>query len=137
MCIHFEPGFYKLLFPNNNRYFENFWFEILKNDAHDGDWKRYTIEAHPRFGHRITIRSIVVKFNSKYDFQAKGIFHPPEVHWLTNPNYSLHVHVDSSWSCCQKPPKWTETLNIGIQNPNDSGPSTPEVYHQQLPHVDA
>ena len=30
LCIHFEPGFYKLVFPNNNRYFENFWFEILK-----------------------------------------------------------------------------------------------------------
>jgi len=39
LCIHFEPGFYKLFFPNNNRYFEKFWFEILKNDAHDGDWK--------------------------------------------------------------------------------------------------
>ena len=30
LCIRFELGFYKLLFPNNNRYFENFWFEILK-----------------------------------------------------------------------------------------------------------
>lgn len=100
LCIHFESGFYKLLFPNNNRYFEKFWFEILKNDVHNGDWKQYTTEVHPRFGHRITAGSMIVKFNSKNDVQAEGIFHPLEVLWLTNPNNSLLVHVDPSRSCC-------------------------------------
>ena len=80
---------------------------------------------------------MIVKFNSKNDVQAERIFHPPEVHWLTNLNNSLHVHVDPSWSYYLKALKWTETLNTGIQNPNDSGPSTPKVYHQQLPHVDS
>ena len=137
MCIRFELGFYKLLFLNNNRYFEKFWFEILKNDAHNGDWKQYTTEVHPRFGHRIIAGSMIVKFNSKKDVQAEGIFHLPKVHWLTNPNNSLHVHVDTSWSCCHKALRWTETLNTGIENPNEPGPSTPKVYHQQLPHVDS
>ena len=80
---------------------------------------------------------MIVKFDSKNDVQAEGIFHPPEVHWLTNPNNSLYVHVDPSWSCCQKVLRWTETLNTRIENPNELGPSTPEVYHQQLPYVDA
>ena len=47
---------------------------------------------------------MIVKFNSKNDVQPEGIFHLPEVHWLTNPNDSLNVHVDPSWSCCQKAP---------------------------------
>ena len=47
------------------------------------------------------------------------------------------MHVDPSWLCCQKALKWTETLNTRIQNQNESGPSTPKVYHQQLPYVDA
>ena len=33
--------------------------------------------------------------------------------------------------------RWTETLNTRIENLNESGPSIPEVYHQQLPHVEA
>ena len=70
------------------------WFEILKNDAHNGDWKQYTTAVHPRFGHRITAGSMIVKFNSKNDVQTEEIFHPPEVHWLTNPNNSPHEHVE-------------------------------------------
>ena len=38
--------------------------------------------------------SMIVKLNSKNNVQAKGIFHPLEVHWLANPNNSLYVHVD-------------------------------------------
>ena len=46
LCLYFEPGFYRLVFPNENRYFQKFWFEILKNDAHNGDWKKYPITNH-------------------------------------------------------------------------------------------
>ena len=59
LLIHFEPRFYKLLFPNNNKYFENLWSEILKNDAHNGDWKQYTTAVHPRFGHKIAARAMI------------------------------------------------------------------------------
>ena len=89
---------------------KNFGFEILKNDAHNGDWKQYTTVVHLRFGHKITAGSMIVKLNSKNDVQAEGIFHPPEVHWLTYLNNSLHVHVDPSWSCCQKALRWIETF---------------------------
>ena len=80
---------------------------------------------------------MIVKLNSKNDVQAEGIFHQPEVHWLTNPNNSLHVHVDPSWSCWHKALRWIETLNTGIENPNEPGQSTLEVYHQQLPCVES
>ena len=100
LCFHFELGFYKLSFPNNNNYFEKFWFEILKNDAYNGNWKQYITTVHPRFGHKITTRSMIIKLNSKNDVQAEGIFHSPKVYWLTNSNNSLHMHVDPFWLCC-------------------------------------
>ena len=56
----------------------------------------YPITEHPRFGHKITIGSMIAKFNSKRDIQAKGIFHPPEIHWLTNLDDSLHLHIDTT-----------------------------------------
>ena len=59
LCLHFEPGFYRLDFPPENIYFQKFWFEILKNDAHNGDWKKYSITEHPRFGHEITTWSMI------------------------------------------------------------------------------
>ena len=96
LCVHFEPRFYKLLIPNENKYFQKFWFEILKNDAHNGNWNQYPTIDHPRFGHKITVGSMIVKLNEKHDIQVEGMFHPPEVHWLTNPDDSLHVHMDPS-----------------------------------------
>ena len=39
---------------------------------------------------------MIVKLNLKNDIHAEGIFHPLEVHWLTNPDDSLHVHIDLS-----------------------------------------
>ena len=38
LCLHFEPKFYKYIFPCGNRYFHKFWLEILKNDASEGEW---------------------------------------------------------------------------------------------------
>ena len=70
LCLHFESGFYRLVFPLENRYFQNFWFEILKNDAHDKDWKKYPVIEHPKFGHKITTGFIIAKLNSKKDIQA-------------------------------------------------------------------
>ena len=46
-------------FPHENIYFQKFWFEILKNDAHNGDWKKYPITEHPRFGHKISTWSMI------------------------------------------------------------------------------
>ena len=31
-----------------------FWLEILKNDAHEGEWIQYPKVEHPRFGCKIT-----------------------------------------------------------------------------------
>ena len=100
LCLHFEPGFYRLVFPRENRYFQKIWFKILKNDAHDVDWKRYPIIEHPRFGYKNTTRSMIAKLNSKKEIRVEGIFHPPEIHWLTNPNDSLHLRMDTTWACC-------------------------------------
>ena len=41
LCIHFEPEFYSYIFPQGNKYFHKFWSEILKNDAHNGEWVKY------------------------------------------------------------------------------------------------
>ena len=71
----------------------------MKNDAHNGDWKKYPITEHPRFGHKITTGSMIDKLNSKKDIHVEGIFHPPEIRWLTNPNESLHLHMDTTWAC--------------------------------------
>ena len=74
LCVHFEPRFYKLLIPNENKYFQKFWFEILKNDAHNGNWNQYPTIDHPRFGHKITAGSMIVKLNEKHDIQVDESF---------------------------------------------------------------
>ena len=80
LCLHFELEFYRFIFPRVNRYFQKIWFEILKNDAHNGDWKKYPITVHPRFGHKTTTGCLIAKLNSKNDIQAEEIFHPLEIH---------------------------------------------------------
>ena len=80
LCLHFELEFYRFIFPRVNRYFQKIWFEILKNDAHNGDWKKYPITVHPRFGHKTTTGCLIAKLNSKNDIQAEEIFHPLEMH---------------------------------------------------------
>ena len=134
LCLHFEPRFYRLDFPHENIYFQKFWYEILKNDAHNGDWKKYPITEHPRFGLKITTWSMIAKLNSKKEIWAKGILHPPEIHWLTNPNDSLHLHMDTTWACCQNALTKTKSLNMGILS--ETGPSTPKAYKQQWPAED-
>ena len=50
LCLHFEPKFYGYIFPQGNKYFHKFWSEILKNDAHNGEWVKYhKIEHSTRY----------------------------------------------------------------------------------------
>ena len=100
LCLHFEPGFYKLVSPHENRYFQKFWFEILKNDSHNEDWKKYPVTEHPRFGHKITTGCMVANLNSKKDIRAEGIFHSSEMHWVTNPDDTLQLHMDITRASC-------------------------------------
>ena len=37
------------IFPQGNKYFHKLWSEILKNDAHDGEWIKYPKSEHPKF----------------------------------------------------------------------------------------
>ena len=83
----------------------------------------------PRFGHKITMGSLIAKLNSKKDIRAKGIFHPPKIHWLTNPHDSLYLHMDTTWACCQNALSRTESLNLGTLS--KTGPSTSKAYRQQ------
>ena len=39
---------------------------------------------------------MIAKLNSKKDIQVEGISHPPEIYWLTNPDDSLHLHMDTT-----------------------------------------
>ena len=66
----------------------------------EGDWKKYLVTKYPRFGHKITTGCIIVKLNSKKDIRAKGIFHLSEMHWVTNPNDTVHLHMDTTWASC-------------------------------------
>ena len=77
---------------------------------------------------------MIAKFNSKRDIQAKGIFHPPEIHWLTNLDDSLHLHIDTTQACCQNALTKVESLNT--RTLSKTGPSTLEAYRQQWPHED-
>ena len=52
-----------------------------------------------------------------------------EVLWLTNPDDSLHVHMDITWACCQNALRRAESLNMRILS--ETGSSTPEAYKQQ------
>ena len=60
--------------------FKNSSLKYWKNDAYNGDWKKYLITEHPRFGHKIIIGCIVAKLNSKKDIRVEGIFHLSEMH---------------------------------------------------------
>ena len=117
-----------------DRYFQKFQFEILKNDAHNGDWKKYPITEHQRFCHKITTGSMIAKLNSKKDIRVEGIFHPSEMHQVTNPDDTLHLHMDTTQACCQNALTKTESLNMGTLS--ETGPSTLEAYRQQWLHED-
>ena len=70
LCLHFEPAFYGYIFPQGNKYFHKFLSEILKNDAHNGEWVKYHKIEHPRFGHKVTSACLVAKLHSKNNIQA-------------------------------------------------------------------
>ena len=114
LCLHLELEFYRYIFPRGNRYFRKFWHEILKNDAHEGEWIKYPKVEHPRFGCKITSAYLVAKLNSKNDIRAEGIFHTAEIHWVTNLDGTLHTHMDTSWVSCHHALTMTESLNKGI-----------------------
>ena len=122
------------MFSPENRYFQKFWFEILKNDAHNGDWKKYPVTKHPEFGHKITTLCMVAKLISKKDIRVEGIFHPSKMHWVTNLDDTLHLHMDTTWAFCHHALTKTECLNKEILS--EIVPSAPEVYRQQWPHED-
>ena len=106
----------------------------MKIDAHVGEWIKYPTAKHPRFGSKITLTSLIVKLNSKNDFRAEGIFHLVEVHWVTNPDGTLHTHRDTSWVSCYHALIMIESLNKGILP--EIVPMDPEVCRQQWPHED-
>ena len=134
LCLHFEPKFYRYIFPLGNIYFCKFWFEILKNDAHEGEWIKYPTTEHPRFGCQITSTCLVAKLNSKNDIHVEGILHLAEIHWVTNPNGTLHTHMDTSWVSCYHALTMTESLNKGILS--KIVPTNLEVSRQQWPQED-
>ena len=80
LCLHFEPEFYIYIFPRGNKYFHKFWSEILKNDAHDGEWIKYPKTEHPKFSHKVTSACLVAKLHYKNNIRAQGIFHPAEMY---------------------------------------------------------
>ena len=77
---------------------------------------------------------MVAKLNSKNDICAKGIFHPAETHWVTNPDGTLHTHMDTSWVSCHHALIMTESLNKGTLS--EIVPIDLEVYRQQWPYED-
>ena len=129
LCLHFEPKFYKYIFPRVNRYFHKFQFEISKIDAHNREWIKYPTTEHSRFGSKITSASLIVKLNSKNDIRVKGIFHPAKINWVTNPDGTLHTHRDTSWVSCYHALIMTKSLNKGILP--EIVPMDPEVCRQQ------
>ena len=86
----------------------------MKNDAHNRDWKKYPTIEHPRFGHKITTGSMIAK--------------------LTNPDDSLHLHMDTTWTCCQNALRRTESLNM--ETLSKTRLDTPKAYKQQWPDED-
>ena len=134
LCIHFEPEFYKYIFPIENRYFHKFWFDILKNDAYNGKQIKYPSTEHPRFSIKITSATLIVKLHSKNDVRTEGLFHPAKIQWLTNPDGTLHTYRDLSWVSCYYALTLTESLNKGILS--QTVPMDPETCRKQLPHED-
>ena len=110
----FRTRILQLYFPSGNKYFHKFWFEILKNDAHDGEWIKYPKTEHPKFSHKVTSACLVAKLHSKNNIRAQGIFHPVEMYWVTNSDGSLHTHLDVSWVSCYHALTMAESLNKGI-----------------------
>ena len=86
----------------------------MKNDAYEGEWIKYPNTEHPRFGCNITSACLVAKLNSKNDICVEGIPHPAEIFLVTNPNGTLHTHMDTSWVSCYHALTMTESLNKGI-----------------------
>ena len=76
LCLHFEPEFYRYIFPRGNRYFRKLWFELLKYDAHEGEWIDYPKVEHPRFGCKITSARLFAKLNSKNDARIEKNLSP-------------------------------------------------------------
>ena len=134
MCLHFEPEFYKYIFPQENKYFHKFWFEILKNDAHDGEWIKYPKIEHPKFGPKVTSACLVAKLHSKNNIRAQGIFHPTEMYWVTNSDRTFHTHLDVSWVSCYHAFTMAKSLNKGIFL--EIIPTSPDICKQQWPHED-
>ena len=56
------------------------------------------------------------------------------MHWVTNPDDTLHLHMDTTWASCHHALTKAESLNKGTLS--EIGPSTPEAYKQQWPHED-
>ena len=77
---------------------------------------------------------MISKLNSKKEIRAEGIFHPPKIHWLTNPNDSIHLHMDTIWACCLNTLTKTKSHNKGTLS--ETGPSTPKAYKQKWPAED-
>ena len=77
---------------------------------------------------------MVAKLNSKNDIRAEGIFHPIEIHWVTNSDGPLHTHMDTSWVSCHHALTTTKSLNKGTLSEIVSIDS--EVSRQQWPHED-
>ena len=48
---------------------------------------------------------------------------------LTNPDDSLHLHMDTTWACCQNALRRTKSLNMGTLSKTRL--DTPEAYKQQ------
>ena len=51
------------------------------------------------------------------------------MHWVTNPDDTLHLHMDTTWASCHHTLTNAESLNKGTLS--KTGPSTPEAYRQQ------
>ena len=86
----------------------------LKFWNHEREWIQYLKAKHLRFGWKITSAHLVAKLNSKNDIRAKGIFHPAEIHWVTNLDATLHTHMNTSWVSCYHALTMTESLNKRI-----------------------
>ena len=76
----------------------------------------------------------MAKLNSKNDIRVEGVFHPTEIHWFTNPDGTLHTHMDTSWVSCHHALIMTKSVNKGILS--EIVPIDLEVYRQQWPHED-
>ena len=56
------------------------------------------------------------------------------MHWVTNPDDTLHLHKDTTWASCQHALIRVESLNKGTLS--ETRPSTPKSYRQQWAYKD-